>query len=257
RTIKAHSHFVTEDEILLLSGTHMVAQSQLSPADNLYIIHLKQVVPKTTLLEPPFEGAHIYPEIKRPFYRKKRFIIPFFSLLALFIAGVIVAIVVGLSNNTPYVCSDPFQQQGSFVTGRNPSATVLDHFRNAIDFDIAVANLADSTVTMLLRNKDYVFQTTSGITGTQPVSIVSEDFNNDGKLDIVTANSDDDTITILVGIGNGLFQDPVNYTVGSGPSYLIAADFNNDKKMDLAVSNQNNNSISVLLGNGNATFQTQ
>ncbi|CAF0888818.1 unnamed protein product [Adineta steineri] len=56
RTIKAHSHFVTEDEILLLSGTHMVAQSQLSPADNLYIIHLKQVVPKTTLLEPPFEG---------------------------------------------------------------------------------------------------------------------------------------------------------------------------------------------------------
>ncbi|CAF3908817.1 unnamed protein product, partial [Adineta steineri] len=42
RTIKAHSHFVTEDEILLLSGTHMVAQSQLSPADNLYIIHLKQ-----------------------------------------------------------------------------------------------------------------------------------------------------------------------------------------------------------------------
>ncbi|CAF4374332.1 unnamed protein product, partial [Adineta steineri] len=107
-----------------------------------------------------------------------------------------------ISSVLAYVCSDPFQQQGSFVTGRNPSATVLDHFRNAIDLDIAVANLADSTVTMLLRNKDYVFQTTSGITGTQPVSIVSEDFNNDGKLDLVTANSDDNTITILVGIGN-------------------------------------------------------
>ena len=84
RTIKAHSHFVTEDEILLFSGTHMIVQSQLSPATALYIIHLKQVIPATPLLEPPFEGigghflffaglpvlfsfylgAHIYPKIK-------------------------------------------------------------------------------------------------------------------------------------------------------------------------------------------------
>ena len=56
RTIKAHSHFVTEDELLLLPGTHMVVQSQLSPAPELHIIHLKQEIPMITLLEPPFEG---------------------------------------------------------------------------------------------------------------------------------------------------------------------------------------------------------
>ena len=56
RTIRDHSHFITEDEILLLPGTHMVAQSQLSPAPDLYFIHLKQVIPKEMLLEPPFEG---------------------------------------------------------------------------------------------------------------------------------------------------------------------------------------------------------
>ncbi|CAF2960427.1 unnamed protein product [Rotaria sp. Silwood2] len=56
RTIRAHSHFVTEEEILLLPGTHMIVQSQLSPASDLYIIHLKQVIPEQTLLEPPFEG---------------------------------------------------------------------------------------------------------------------------------------------------------------------------------------------------------
>jgi len=56
RTIREHSHFVTEDEILLLPGTHMVVQSQLSPAPDLYIIHLKQVIPEEVLLEPPFEG---------------------------------------------------------------------------------------------------------------------------------------------------------------------------------------------------------
>ncbi len=56
RTIRAHSHFVTEDEILLLPGTHMIVQSQLSPAPDLHIIHLKQVKPEQMLLQPPFEG---------------------------------------------------------------------------------------------------------------------------------------------------------------------------------------------------------
>lgn len=56
RTIRAHSHFANEDEILLLPGTHMIVQSQLNPAPDLYIIHLKQLIPKETLLELPFEG---------------------------------------------------------------------------------------------------------------------------------------------------------------------------------------------------------
>jgi hypothetical protein len=57
RTDRAHSHFVTEDEILLLPGTHMIVKSQFSPAPNLHIIHLKQVIPEEVLLEPPFEGS--------------------------------------------------------------------------------------------------------------------------------------------------------------------------------------------------------
>jgi hypothetical protein len=56
RTVRAHSHFVTEDEILLLPGTHMIVQSQFSPASDLHIIHLKQVIPEEVLLEAPFEG---------------------------------------------------------------------------------------------------------------------------------------------------------------------------------------------------------
>jgi hypothetical protein len=56
RTIRAHSHFVTEDEILLLPGTHMVVQSKFSPAPDLHLVHLKQVKPQEMLLEPPFES---------------------------------------------------------------------------------------------------------------------------------------------------------------------------------------------------------
>lgn len=56
RTVRAHSHFVTEDEILLLPGTQMIVQSQFSPAPELHIIHLKQMIPEELLLESPFEG---------------------------------------------------------------------------------------------------------------------------------------------------------------------------------------------------------
>ena len=56
RSVRAHSHFITEDEVLLLPGTHMIVQSQFSPGADLHIIHLKQVIPKEVLLEPPFEG---------------------------------------------------------------------------------------------------------------------------------------------------------------------------------------------------------
>lgn len=56
RNVCAHSHFVTEDEILLLPGTFMEVQSQLTQESGLYIIHLKQKIPNETLLEPPFKG---------------------------------------------------------------------------------------------------------------------------------------------------------------------------------------------------------
>ncbi|CAF3438188.1 unnamed protein product [Rotaria socialis] len=62
RSIRAHSHFNSEDEVLLLPGTQMVVQSRLKPAPDLHIIQLKQVIPEEVLFEPPFEGALLYPK---------------------------------------------------------------------------------------------------------------------------------------------------------------------------------------------------
>ncbi len=56
RTVRVHSHFVTEDEVLLLPGTQMIVQSQFSPVSDLHIIHLKKVIPEEVLLKLPFEG---------------------------------------------------------------------------------------------------------------------------------------------------------------------------------------------------------
>ncbi|CAF3566749.1 unnamed protein product [Rotaria socialis] len=56
RSIKDHSEYNNEGEVLLLPGTYMEVQAQLNPASELHIIHLKQKIPKELLLEPPFEG---------------------------------------------------------------------------------------------------------------------------------------------------------------------------------------------------------
>jgi hypothetical protein len=56
RSIRAHSHFKTEDEILLLPGTYFEVISQLKSSSDLNIIHLRQIRPPHELLEPPFEG---------------------------------------------------------------------------------------------------------------------------------------------------------------------------------------------------------
>ena len=58
RDIRAHSHFVQEDEILLLPGTYLEVLTHLPQASGLRIIHLKQKIPDITLLKPPFKGAY-------------------------------------------------------------------------------------------------------------------------------------------------------------------------------------------------------
>ncbi|CAF3826517.1 unnamed protein product [Rotaria sp. Silwood1] len=56
KNIRAHSYFNNEDEYLLMPGTFMEVRSQLNPASDLHIIHLKQKIPEESLLGPPFEG---------------------------------------------------------------------------------------------------------------------------------------------------------------------------------------------------------
>ena len=57
RLISSHSQFDTENERLLLPGTQLVVLSQVSPAPDLHVIHLRQIIPEQMLLAPPFEGT--------------------------------------------------------------------------------------------------------------------------------------------------------------------------------------------------------
>lgn len=82
RNVRDHSFFDHEDEILALPGTHLEVKSQLNPAPDLHIIHLKQIKPEKTLLELPFESkldicnpsfsTHIFSFFRRTSFCKTR-----------------------------------------------------------------------------------------------------------------------------------------------------------------------------------------
>ncbi|CAF1374987.1 unnamed protein product, partial [Didymodactylos carnosus] len=57
KMIRQHSYFQKEDEILLLPGTYLEVVSQMSPATDCHIIHLKEKLPLHLLLEPPFSSS--------------------------------------------------------------------------------------------------------------------------------------------------------------------------------------------------------
>jgi hypothetical protein len=94
--------------------------------------------------------------------------------------------------------------------------------------------------------------------------VVLSDFNGDGTSDIATGSGSYSGVALLLGNGDGTFQSPTEFTIGSTTMMALAvADFNNDGKPDLVVVNGKNldgsngaNTVSILLGNGDGTFQT-
>ena len=87
------------------------------------------------------------------------------------------------------------------------------------------------------------------------------DVNLDGRLDFAVANSGSDDVSVLLGNGDGTFQSPRHFAVGTRPVSLAVGDINRDGRLDLAVANEGMpfpyaplGSVSVLLGNGDGTF---
>ncbi|CAF1557780.1 unnamed protein product, partial [Rotaria sordida] len=59
-------------------------------------------MPQNMPLEPPFEGANLYPTIESPnrrWYQKKKYFIPISLLAVLCIVGIIIGSVIGSRNN--------------------------------------------------------------------------------------------------------------------------------------------------------------
>ncbi|HVS28724.1 MAG TPA: FG-GAP-like repeat-containing protein, partial [Solirubrobacteraceae bacterium] len=146
------------------------------------------------------------------------------------------------------------------TTGAGPQGIAAADFNGDGRLDLAVANAADNTVSVLLGDGRGHFTSAPGsplAVGASPQKIAAADLNGDGRPDIVTVNRMSNDLSVLLNAGAGAFAAHVDYPVGpgaQGPFDVAIGDINGDGKPDLVSANRDSSSVSVLMGNGSGTF---
>jgi Flp pilus assembly secretin CpaC len=158
----------------------------------------------------------------------------------------------------------PNQNPNPILVGASPSAIATGIFVTNKFPSLAVTNMGDNTVTILLGNgtngiQDGTFTPVTSqtlTTGTSPAGIAVADFNNDGKTDLAVTyatDSSNNSVAIHLGNGDGTFGTAKNFPAGSGPVGIVAGAFAGTNS-SLVVADETGNNADVLIGNGDGTF---
>ena len=93
--------------------------------------------------------------------------------------------------------------------------------------------------------------------GFGPSEVHAVSLRGNSTLDLIVGSFNTNQIAVLLGNGNGTFQAPVFYPVGTAsntPTSLTTGDFNHDGNLDVATANTEDNTVSILIGNGSGTL---
>ena len=127
----------------------------------------------------------------------------------------------------------------TITVGHEPYSIAVGDFCGNGKLDLAVANSADNTVSILLGDGagNFTAAATSPITvGVSPYSVAVGDFLGNGNLDLAVANrcgndatcNSPGTVTILKGDGAGNFSAASTVPVENSPYSVALGDFNGD-----------------------------
>ncbi|HEY0179108.1 MAG TPA: VCBS repeat-containing protein [Dokdonella sp.] len=166
-----------------------------------------------------------------------------------------------------------FAPQQQFDVGASPFATAAADFNGDGQPDVATADAADGTVSLLLNTTvpgapaaSFADRQAFAV-GAVPYSVIAVDVDGDGKPDLVAANVNDDSVSVLInttpaGAATASFAAHRDFAVGAAPFSVVAADVNGDGRPDLVVANRDSDTLSVLLndtvtGSTTANFAAQ
>jgi FG-GAP-like repeat/Putative Ig domain len=112
--------------------------------------------------------------------------------------------------------------------GNNPDAIAVGDFNGDGNLDLAVANYASDTVSILLGNGDgtFAFQTTVATTRVGPTSVAVGDFNGDGRPDLAVSDENGYAVTILLNSSATLSitsNSSAIFTTGADGDFTITA----------------------------------
>lgn len=167
-------------------------------------------------------------------------------------------------NGTGFASGAVVKWNGTALTTTFVSTSRLTASVTAADVATAETGLVTVSNGGVVSNADY-FQVIKGgytagfgkleyPTDLTPNDVTVADLNGDGKPDLAVATGDN-TVSVLLGVGNGTFQQHVEYAVPGHPIAIIHGDFNGDGKMDIATADPYTSQITILLGNGDGTLQ--
>jgi len=135
--------------------------------------------------------------------------------------------------------------------GVGPLGIVKADFNDDGKLDIATANVADGTVSVLFGNGDGTLQAPTVIPlGGSPWQLVTGDFDENGSADLVVTDSAANQIIILLNDGAGNLVSTFTRAVGAMPTGIVKGDWNADGHLDVAVSNMVDGDVSILHGDG-------
>jgi uncharacterized protein (TIGR03437 family) len=147
-----------------------------------------------------------------------------------------------------------------FAVGASPIAIAVGDFNLDGIPDLAVANQAAASLSVLIGNGSGGFAAATGspfpVPGrvggpaSEPIGLVVGDLNGDGFPDVAVANYGPSCVTVLMGNGKGGFTAAVGgpFPVGALPYSVVVNDFNGDGIEDIATANRGAQNITVLLG---------
>src|SRR5579864_797798 len=154
----------------------------------------------------------------------------------------------------------------NYPAGKGPKSIAIGDFNGDGKPDLVTANQTSNSVSIFLETANGRFQPAVNIDmipigQSGPSSVVTGDFNGDLKPDIAVVSQYSASLVIMLSKGDGTFEAPVIYPVGTSPVFVTTGDFNHDRKLDLAVvdigssTSTDPGNVFILLGNGDGTFQ--